>query len=107
MNNPSGIIPIDDRVLVRIPKVEEKTAGGIIMPEQVRDKEEQKTTECRVIAVGSMAFRDFVDLGMDVPIKAGDMVCIARYAGQLHTGDDGREYRIVNSGDIAGVKVNG
>ncbi len=107
MNNPSGIIPIDDRVLVRIPKVEEKTSGGIIMPQKARDKKEQATTECRVIAVGSMAYQDFRDLGMEIPIKTGDMVCIARYAGQLHTGDDGREYRIVNSGDIAGVKVNG
>ncbi len=107
MNNPSGIIPIDDRILIRAPKVEEKTAGGIWKPPVAVDKEEQRAIEVRVIAIGSMAFRDYIDLSEAIPIKVGDMVCMARYAGQLHIGDDGREYRLINSGDIVGVKVNG
>lgn len=102
MKNESGIKPLGDKVLVKVPELDEKSPGGIIIPDQSRDKQEQAATQATVVEVGGAAFPEF---NGQQPIQPGDVVCIARYAGQLYTGDDGSEYRIINEDDIAGVKI--
>lgn len=100
--NLSGIIPLADKVLVKVPEVEEKSAGGVIIPEKARKREEQAGTEAVVIALGDSSYLEYTG---EKPVKPGDTVCIARFAGQLYTGNDGAEYRIINEDDIAGVKI--
>lgn len=104
MKNESGIQPLGDKVLVKAPDMEKKSAGGVILPDQTLKKQEQGTTEAVIIAVGPTAFLEYREKKSPLPISPGDQVCMARYAGQTYTGDDGDEYRLINEVDIAGVK---
>jgi len=96
--NASGIIPLDVKVLVRPDPVEEKTAGGIIRPDMVRDKEKYASVKATVTAVGESAFADWK--ADERKPQAGERVVIAQYAGINIKGDDGAEYRLCNDEDI-------
>lgn len=98
MKNQSGISPREYRVLVKPDRVKEKTAGGIILPEQ--EVERNQMAECRgdLVDVGGNAFEDW----SDAP-KPGDRVLIAKYAGIVTKGNDGEEYRVCNDKDITAV----
>lgn len=98
--NPSGIEPVDVKVLLRPKPVEEKTAGGIWKPETSKDKEKYATTDCEVIAIGDNAFTEW---GEARKPQVGDMVVTAQYAGLNREGDDKRDYRIVNDEDIIAI----
>ncbi len=99
MNN-SGIRPLDLRVLVSVVEMDERTAGGVLIPETVRDKEKYASTRATVLAIGKNAFKDWSD---EEPPKVGDVITMAKYAGVNIKGEDGKEYRMVNDGDITGV----
>ena len=90
--NTSGILPLGQRVLVKPDPIEEKTEGGIVIPQDARQKHGGAQFVGTVIAVGEFAFDDW-------PAKwcaAGDRVLFARHQGQLLTGEDGEAYRILN-----------
>ena len=99
MVNPSGIDPTWIRVLVRLDEVEEVTAGGIVLPQIVKEREELKQVKATMIAVGGNAFDDFKGA---VP-QPGDRVYVGRYAGARVIGEDGIEYRMVNGRDVFGI----
>lgn len=89
--------PLHDRVVVRRIDAEEKTAGGIIIPDTAKEKPSQG----EVIAVGPGA-RD--DTGKLIPIdlKAGDTVLFGKWSG-TEVKIDGRELLIMKESDIFGV----
>jgi chaperonin GroES len=89
--------PLHDRVLVRRIEAEEKTAGGIIIP----DSAKEKPSEGEVIAVGD-GNRD--DDGDRIPldVKAGDRVLFGKWSGTEVT-VDGQELLIMKESDIMGV----
>jgi len=96
--NKSGIEPTGGHLLVFPNKVEEKTAGGIIMPEAVRDKEQQAATIGTLIAVGSGAWLDLDD---GLPwAEVGDKISYSRYAGVAMEGKDFRDYVLINDNDV-------
>lgn len=97
MTNESGIVPVDVKVLVYPDPVEEKTAGGIIRPDALRDKEKYASTKGTLVAVGPNAFAEW---GSDNVLQAGDRIVTAQYAGVNVKGDDGREYRLCNDEEI-------
>ena len=100
MLNPSGITPIEYKVLVRPDKVEEKTKGGIIIPDIERDREQHAATHGTLIAVSPMAFR-FDDWPSDVPKpQPGDRVIFPRYVGHAVKGDDNEDYWLLNDKDL-------
>lgn len=103
MKNESGIRPIEDRILIRVHEVEEKTEGGILIPEKYRDRKEMQQMEAVVVELGPLVFHDYAD-DEEIPIEAGDTIVMAKYAGLLYTGDDKKAYRIVGLKDIVGVK---
>ena len=70
------LTPLDNRVLVRIPRTAEKSTGGIIIPENVRKKTDMDEQVMEVVKVGETAF-----LGLYVKPKEGDEVYVSRYAG--------------------------
>ncbi len=81
--------PINDRVVVKPAPAEEKTAGGIIIPDTAKEKPQRG----EVIAVGPG--KD--DIAMTV--KAGDIVLYGKYSGQeLHY--EGADYLIMREDDI-------
>lgn len=95
--NAAGIIPFDTRILILPDKVEEKTAGGIILPDQTRDKDKYAQTKATLVAVGGNAFADWGDV---VKPELGDRVIVGRYVGNTHKGADGQDYTVCNDEDI-------
>jgi chaperonin GroES len=103
MQNPSGINPTEFRVLVRPEKVEERTAGGIIIPDQTKDRDQYAVMKGTLIAMSPVAF-SYAEWPEGTPLpKAGDMVLYEKYAGALVKGKDGVEYRVINDKDIHAV----
>lgn len=100
MNNTSGIYPVEYKVLIRPEKVEEKTKGGIILPETAREKEKYNVTEGTLIAVSPNAFTDpdWLD-----PPKVGARVLYDRFAGSTVKGKDGEDYRLINDKEIGAI----
>ena len=89
--------PLHDRVLLRRVEQNEKTAGGIIIP----DTAKEKPMEGRVVAVGS-GLRDEKGNVVPLDVKAGDRVLFSKWAGTEVT-IDGKEYMVMKESDIVGV----
>lgn len=101
MINSSGITPTEYNVLVYPKSVEEKTAGGIILPDEHRDRQQQASMEGELIAVSPLAFK-FDDWPDDAEKPApGDQVLFSRHAGIIKEGVDGKAYRIIKDKDVA------
>jgi len=100
MTNPSGIVPVGWRILVRPKEVLEKSAGGIILStEKTKEREQMSNTTGIVIAMGGQCFAD-----EPLPwCKVGDKVIFAKYAGLIYKGKDGIQYRMINDKDITGI----
>ncbi len=91
------IRPLQDRVIVKRVEEEEKTKGGIIIP----DTAKEKPMEGKVIAVGKgKVLEDGKIHPLD--IKAGDRVLFGKYAG-TEVKIDGEEHLIMREDDILGV----
>ena len=89
--------PLHDRVLVESLESEEKTAGGIIIPDTAKEKPQ----EGKVIAVGPGAkTEDGRVIPMDV--KVGDRVLFGKWSG-TEVKVNGKEYSIMKESDIMGV----
>ena len=84
------VIPLADRVMVKLEKTEAKTAGGIIIPDTAQEKTQQGV---------------FVEVGDDkdvIKVKAGQKVMYDKYAGtQIKI--DGEEHLIIKMADIIAI----
>jgi chaperonin GroES len=89
--------PLHDRVLVRRIEGEEKTKGGLIIP----DTAKEKPAEAEVVAVGPGARKDSGEL-IAPTVKAGDRVLFGKWSGTEVT-IDGKELLIMKESDILGV----
>ncbi len=89
--------PLHDRVLVRRVQSEEKTKGGLIIP----DTAKEKPAEGEVIAVGEGARKDSGEL-IAPSVKAGDRILFGKWSGTEVT-LDGEELLIMKESDILGV----
>ncbi|MDY6893830.1 MAG: co-chaperone GroES [Thermotogota bacterium] len=99
--NKSGIHPTGGHILVLPDPVNEKTEGGIFIPETSREKEQQAATSGTLISVGSSAWADLDDGSPWA--KVGDRVLYGRYAGVTKTGQDETDYVLLNDNDILAV----
>ena len=89
--------PLHDRVLIKVLDSEEKTKGGIIIPDTAKEKPQ----EGEVVAVGPGAKSDEGKVSpMDV--KVGDIVLFGKWSG-TDVKIDGKEYSIMKESDIMGV----
>lgn len=99
-----GIVCLEYKVLVRPRKAEEKTKGGIVLPQQVVEKDQHAAMEGEICGMSPFAFSyEEWPIGADKP-RIGDTVVFARYAGITQKGNDGVEYRIMNDKDIVAVR---
>jgi chaperonin GroES len=89
--------PLHDRVLVRRVTAEEKTAGGIIIPDTAKEKPQ----EGEVIAVGSGTLNDKGELRA-LDVKAGDRILFGKWSG-TEVKVDGEELLIMKESDIMGI----
>lgn len=93
----SGITPLDLKVLVLPDVVEERTAGGILLPDAIKDKQKFSTVNAVLVAVGPNAFREW---GADNAPTPGSRIVVAQYAGSRVKGQDGKEYVLMNDEDV-------
>ncbi len=91
------IRPLQDRVIVKRVEEEEKTKGGIIIP----DTAKEKPTEGKVIAVGKGKIGEDGKL-QPLDVKPGDRILFGKYAG-TEVKIDGEEHLIMREDDILGV----
>ena len=89
--------PLHDRVVVRRTEGDEKTAGGLIIP----DSAKEKPAEGEVIAVGAGA-RDEDGKRVAMDVKAGDKILFGKWSGTEVT-LDGEELLIMKENDIMGI----
>ncbi|HEX7389415.1 MAG TPA: co-chaperone GroES [Acidiphilium sp.] len=89
--------PLHDRVVVRRLNAEEKTAGGIIIP----DTAKEKPMEGEVIAVGPGA-RNEAGAVVALDVKAGDRILFGKWSG-TEVKIDGEELLIMKESDIMGI----
>lgn len=95
--NPSGITPVDMRVLVKPDPVEETTKGGLILADVTKEKQKYAGTKATLIATGPNAFKDW---GPGTGIQPGVRVHFAQYSGARIKGEDGEDYVIMNDADL-------
>ena len=92
-----AIHPLHDRVLVKRVKEENKTKGGIIIP----DTAKEKPIEAKVIAVGNGKLLEDGSV-RKLEVKKGDKVLFGKYAGS-EVKIDGEEHLILREDDILGI----
>ena len=89
--------PLHDRVLVRRVEAEEKTAGGIIIPDTAKEKPQ----EGEIVAVGPGARDDSGQL-VELSVKAGDRILFGKWSG-TEVKVDGEDLLIMKESDILGI----
>ena len=89
--------PLHDRVVVKRIDEEEKTAGGIIIPDTAKEKPQQGA----VVAAGPGRTTDDGNV-IDMPVKVGQTVIYSKYAGTEYS-EGGVDYLIVRESDILAI----
>ena len=92
-----NVVPLSEKILVERLKAEDKTAGGLVLPDTAKEKPKQG----QVISLGD---GKLLDNGKRVPfqVKKGDRVLFTSYSGNEVT-VDGKEYLIMTEEDILAV----
>ena len=93
--------PLHDRVVVRRIEGEEKTKGGLIIP----DTAKEKPSEGEVVAVGEGARKDSGEL-IAMTVKAGDRILFGKWSG-TEVKLDGEDLLIMKESDILGIITTG
>jgi chaperonin GroES len=92
-----NFLPLHDRVLVRRIEGEEKTKGGLIIPENAKEK----PAEGEVVACGQGARKDSGEL-IEMGVKPGDRVLFGKWSG-TEVKIDGEDMMIMKESDILGI----
>ena len=90
-------IPLHDRVLVRRIEGDDKTAGGLIIPDNAKEKPQ----EGEVVSVGAGA-KDDAGARIAMDVKAGDKILFGKWSG-TEIKLDGEELMIMKESDILGI----
>jgi len=91
------IQPLEDRVVVQALEAEEKTKGGIVLPDTAKEKPQQG----KVVAVGPGKMLESGERA-EPAVKEGDVVVYAKYAG-TEIEVDGEEYIILRESDLLAI----
>ncbi|MBD3419363.1 MAG: co-chaperone GroES [Chitinivibrionales bacterium] len=92
-----NVKPLADRVIVRPLEAEEKTAGGIIIPDNAKEKPQKG----EVVAAGPGKISDSGSK-IEMSLKKGDKVLYGKYSG-TDVGIDGTDYLIMRESDVLAV----
>jgi co-chaperonin GroES (HSP10) len=101
--NPTGIKPVEFKVLLKVDELEDKTSGGLWIPDHALDREQMAHDRGTLVAVSDMAFSDWKGR---IPCP-GDNVIFNKYAGSIinfqEKGKARQQYRLCNDKDICAV----
>jgi chaperonin GroES len=89
--------PLEDRIIVRTLEAEGKTAGGIIIPDNAKEKPQKG----EVVAVGPGKTSD-LGVKITMSLKKGDTILYGKYSG-TEVKVDGQEYLIMRESDVLAV----
>ena len=92
-----NVKPLEDRVILKPMEAEEKTSGGIIIPDNAKEKPQRG----EVVAVGSGKVTD-KGQKVEMTLKKGDRVLYGKYSG-TEISIDGTDYLIVRESDVLAV----
>jgi len=92
-----NVKPLSDRILVERIEQESKTAGGIIIPDNAKEKPKQ----AKVLAVGPGA-KDENGKRIPVDVNVGDIVLFTQWAGS-EIKVDGKDYLVLKESDVIGI----
>lgn len=92
-----NVKPMEDRIVVKPMDAEQKTAGGIIIPDNAKEKPQKG----EVIAVGPGKVND-KGQKIEMTLKKGDKILYGKYSGSEIT-IDGKEYLIVRESDVLAI----
>jgi len=98
INMATAITPLGRRVLIKRSASEEKTAGGIFLPDNAKEKPQ----EAEVLALGVGKDDEGKDVSTLFTVKKGDKVLISKYGG-TEVKIDGEDLLIINETDILGI----
>jgi len=99
MKDIRSLKPIQNKVLVAVDDADEKTPGGIIVPQTAK----QPLTRGTVIAAGPGKVNEKTGMFIEVPVKAGQRVLYGKYSGNEFQGPDRKDYRLMTDDDIYGI----
>ena len=103
MINPTGIVPVEFKVLVKVEVVDDKTSGGLWIPDHALDRQQMAHDRGTLAAVSDMAFGDWKGT---IP-QPGDAVIFNKYAGSVinyqEKGKQREQYRLCNDKDICAI----
>ena len=95
--------PTGYRILIVMPKVDEKTKGGVLLPADMRNREDVASIIGKVVKIGPDAYPDTdAKFSRGAWCKEGDWVMLSKYSGHRFE-YDGVEMRIVNDDAVIGV----
>jgi chaperonin GroES len=95
------LVPLEDRVVVKLMEREDKTSSGIVLP----DTAQEKPTKAKVIAAGPGRYDDNGKL-IPMPVTEGDIVLFGKYSG-TEIKLDGEEYLVLRASDLIGILPQG
>ena len=90
--------PLADRIIVKPLEAEEKTKGGIVLPDTAKEKPQ----EGKVVAVGKGKVKENGEI-QPLELKVGDKVLYGKYSGTEITTKDGEELLIMREDDVLAV----
>jgi len=103
VENNTGIIPVEYHVIIKVEKVDDKSAGGIFLSEISQEREQMAHDKGWVVAISDMAFSDW---NGRIP-QPGEKVIFNKYAGSLiKVRNDKKEFedfRLCNDKDIVAI----
>ncbi len=94
----AGIIPLADRIVVKVLEAKEVTKGGILLPETAKEKPQ----EGKVVAVGKGRLTDNGQV-VALEVKVGDRVLYGKYTGTEITTSEGEELLIMKEEDVLAI----
>jgi co-chaperonin GroES (HSP10) len=106
VTNNSGLTPVEFQVVVVLDPTEERTAGGIILPGSVKDKDELAAEEGTLIAVSPLAFNYVDEWPEGTKPQVGQRVMFKRYDGLLRKRTIGgveRSFRLLVDKSIVAI----
>lgn len=92
------IQPLGDKVLVKALEAEDKTKGGLVLPDTAKEKPQ----EGKVVAVGKGKLLEDGTI-KPLEVKAGDKILYGKYSGTEITTKEGEEYLILKEEDILAI----
>ena len=95
--------PVGYRLLIAMPQIDDKTEGGVVLPDELKDREQVASIVGCVIAMGKDSYRDKKKFPTGPWCQIGDWVIFRAYSGTKMNLSGGQEIRLINDDTVEGL----